>query len=107
ALLTLGACSAGGSGGAAFAGPDEMAAKAKGAVSLNECGAPSRDAFGTMYVQCVDETEGLVRFSTFDEGDSNAETLSQTGWKVHDGGTWSVAVNSDQATLDKIVGALS
>jgi hypothetical protein len=86
-----------------------MRSKVEGVMSLSECGSAKRDMEGVMFVQCIDSTGGIVRLSTVDVGDeaAKAEGLTGSGWKVATGPGWIVAVNSDQATLDKVRSALS
>ena len=85
-----------------------MRAKVEQVVRLSECGTAKRDVDGVMYVQCVDSTGGLVRLSTVDAGeeDVKAQGLTDSGWKTVTGPGWIAAVNSDQATLDKVKSAL-
>lgn len=108
ALSACGSPSPEAASGPAFSGPDAMREKVASALPLSDCNAPTRDADGTMYVQCVDSTGGLVRLSTVDAGeeDAEAEGLSAMGWKVTTGPGWIAAVNSDQATLGKVKSAL-
>ena len=75
---------------------------------MSECGAPKRDVDGVMFTQCVDSTGGLVRLSTVDPGEEElkAQGLTDSGWKTVTGPGWIAAVNSDQATLDKVKSAL-
>jgi hypothetical protein len=86
-----------------------MRSKLSGVVSLSDCSAPTRDVDGVMFTQCVDSRGGLVRLSTVDAGDETvkAQALADSGWKTATGPGWIVAVNSDQATLDKVKSALS
>jgi hypothetical protein len=109
--VALSACSSasGASSGPKFSGPDAMREKVDQVMSLSECSSAQRDVDGVMYVQCIDSTGGIVRLSTVDVGDETAksEGLPEMGWKVATGPGWIVAVNSDQATLDKVRSALS
>lgn len=86
-----------------------MQSKVSSVLPLSDCSAPQRDVDGVMYTQCVDSTGGIVRLSVVDVGTEDAKSagLSDTGWKVATGPGWIAAVNSDQATLDKVKSALS
>jgi hypothetical protein len=86
-----------------------MKEKLTGVLMLSECSAPTRDVDGVMFTQCVDESGGLVRLSTVDVGEESvkAQGLTDMGWKAATGPGWIAAVNSDQATLEKVKTALS
>ena len=85
-----------------------MREKVASALPLSECTAPTRDMDGVMFTQCIDSTGGIVRLSTVDVGqeDAQAAGLTDMGGKVTTGPGWIAAVNSDQATLDKVKSTL-
>lgn len=91
----------------AYTKATDLVSKAATTVRLVNCSDATRDASGVMFIECTNVDQDLVRFSVFEEGNSDIDLLLDNGWAADYGPTWSVAASTQASTQESLAKVLA